>query len=193
MLDLSMETSRRAMSRPPAPSDETFPAPSKPDPMPPDIHYVYIYEVFNTASFSIVLGSPMLLFFQHLNASATILAIAACLAPVLNILQIPAAQYVEKVGYRRFVVSGWTVRSIIVVGMMHVALLPRFRRSRHPHRPHAQPLLRLQHHAGHLRLRLSPLVHPHRARKPSRLNSLPRTNSPAQWLPSPASFSPARS
>jgi hypothetical protein len=94
------------------------------EPMPPDIHNVYIYEVFNTASWSVVLGSPMLLFFQHLNASATILAIAACLAPVLNILQIPAAHFVEKVGYRRFVLSGWTTRSVVVVGMMIVAFLP---------------------------------------------------------------------
>jgi len=106
----------------PAPKVESSPAPV--EPMPPDIHNVYIYEVFNTASWSVVLGSPMLLFFQHLNASATILAIAACLAPVLNILQIPAAHYVEKVGYRRFVVSGWTTRSVVVVGMMFVAFLP---------------------------------------------------------------------
>lgn len=92
--------------------------------MPKDIHNVYIYEVFNTTSWIVVLGSPMLLFFQHLNASATILAIAACLAPILNILQIPAAQFVEKVGYRRFVLSGWTTRSVVVVGMMLVAFLP---------------------------------------------------------------------
>jgi MFS family permease len=92
--------------------------------MPPDIHNVYIYEAFNTASWSVVLSSPMLLFFQHLNATATVLAIAACLAPVLNILQMPAAYYVERVGYRRFVVSGWTLRSCIVVAMTIVAFLP---------------------------------------------------------------------
>ncbi len=93
-------------------------------PMPPDIHNVYIYEAFNTASWSVVLGSPMLLFFQNLKATATVLAISACLAPVLNILQLPAAYYVERIGYRRFVLSGWTMRSCVVVGMMVVALLP---------------------------------------------------------------------
>ena len=66
----------------------------------------------------------MLLYFQHLNATATILAIAACLSPVLNILQIPAAQFVERVGYRKFVLSGWTTRSIVVVIMALVAFLP---------------------------------------------------------------------
>jgi MFS family permease len=92
--------------------------------MPPDIGNVYIYEAFNTASWSVVLGSPMLLFFQHLNASATVLAVAACLAPVLSILQLPAAYYIERIGYRRFVLSGWTLRSCMVVGMTLVALLP---------------------------------------------------------------------
>jgi MFS family permease len=110
------------MSPPPAQKADATPAPI--EPMPKDIHNVYIYEVFNTASWSVVLGAPMLLFFQHLNASATILAIAAGLSPVLNILQIPAAQFVEKVGYRRFVLSGWTTRSVIVIGMALVAFLP---------------------------------------------------------------------
>ena len=98
--------------------------PAPREPMPPDIHNVYIYEAFNTASWSVVLGTPMLLFFQHLNATATVLAIAGCLAPVLNILQLPAAYYIERVGYRRFVLSGWTLRSCVVVGMTIVAFLP---------------------------------------------------------------------
>jgi MFS family permease len=110
------------MRPPPARKEE--PSPVSPEPMPKDIHNVYIYEVFNTTSWSVVLGSPMLLYFQHLNASATILAIAACLAPILNTLQIPAARFVERVGYRRFVLSGWTTRSIMVVGMALIAFLP---------------------------------------------------------------------
>jgi MFS family permease len=108
------------MSLSPAPREASPPR----EPMPPGIHYVYFYEVFNTASWSVVLGSPMLLFFQHLNASATILAIAASLPPILTMLQIPAAHFVEKVGYRRFVLSGWTTRSFIVLGMTGVAFLP---------------------------------------------------------------------
>ncbi len=92
--------------------------------MPPGIHNVYIFEVFNTASWSIVLGSPMLLFLQHLNATATIFAIAATLAPFLNILQIPSARFVERVGYRRFVLAGWISRSFVVIGMAIVAFLP---------------------------------------------------------------------
>jgi MFS family permease len=118
--DPRFDESPDGMSESPALRHE--PAPR--EPMPPDIGNVYVYEAFNTASWSVVQGSPMLLFFQHLNATATVVAMAACLAPVLNILQLPAAYYVERIGYRRFVVSGWTLRSFVVVGMALVALLP---------------------------------------------------------------------
>jgi MFS family permease len=92
--------------------------------MPPGVHNVYIFEVFNTTSWSVILGAPMLLFLQHLNASATLLAFAACLSPFLNILQIPSARFVERVGYRRFVLSGWITRSFFIVGMALIAFLP---------------------------------------------------------------------
>lgn len=92
--------------------------------MPAGIQNVYTFEVFNTASWSVVLGAPMLLFFQHLDATATILAMAAALPPLLNSLQIPAARFVERVGYRRFVLAGWSTRSFFIVGMMIVAFLP---------------------------------------------------------------------
>ena len=94
------------------------------EPMPRGLGNVYLYEMFNAASWTVVLGSPMLLYLQRLNASATILAVAASLAPMMSILQIPAAPFVEKVGYRRFVVSGWTARSLFIIVMAGVAFLP---------------------------------------------------------------------
>jgi MFS family permease len=93
-------------------------------PMPRGIGNIYTYETFNAASWIAVLGSPMLLYFQRLHASATVLALAAGLAPLMTILQIPAAPYVERLGYRRFVVSGWTTRSLFIVGMTLLAFLP---------------------------------------------------------------------
>jgi MFS family permease len=110
------------MSIPPAPNHEAA-APVS-EPMPPGIHNVYIFDTFNTMSWIVVQSTPMLLYLQHLNATATILAIAAAMAPLLNILQIPAAQFVERVGYRRFVLAGWTSRSFLLIGMAIVAVLP---------------------------------------------------------------------
>lgn len=99
-------------------------APAVAPPMPQGIHNAYLFDMFNAMSWTVVLGTPMLLFLQHLRATATILAVSASLAPLLTILQIPAARFVERVGYRRFVMSGWTARVVVQVGMTVVAFLP---------------------------------------------------------------------
>jgi len=92
--------------------------------MPEGVWNAYWFQVFNTVSFTIVLGTPMILYFKKLGASATVLGIALALPALLNILQIPAAQFVEKIGYRAFVLWGWTVRGALILGMVGVALLP---------------------------------------------------------------------
>ena len=93
-------------------------------PMPDGIQNVYRYECFNAVTWVVVLGSPMLLYFQRLGASATVLALASGLAPLFSTLQIPAARYVEKIGYRRMVVGGWTARSLFIAGMTAVTFIP---------------------------------------------------------------------
>ena len=93
-------------------------------PMPDGIQNVYRYECFNSVTWVVVLGAPMLLYFQRLGASATVLALASGLAPAFSTLQIPAARYVEKIGYRRMVVGGWTARSLFIVGMTAVTFIP---------------------------------------------------------------------
>ena len=92
--------------------------------MPAGLGNAYAFQVFNTISFSIVLGTPMILYFKHLEASATVLGIVAALPNLLNILQIPAAQFVEQVGYRAFVLRGWSIRSLFILAMTAVPLLP---------------------------------------------------------------------
>ena len=93
-------------------------------PMPPGVSNIYLFEIFNTISWTVILSTPMLLFLKHLNANATLLSLACSLSPVLNLLQLPAAHFVEKVGYKRFVLSGWTARSFLVIGMAIIAFLP---------------------------------------------------------------------
>jgi MFS family permease len=50
--------------------------------------------------------------------------VLACLAALLNIFQIPAARFVDKVGYRNFVLRGFTTRSVLIAGVALVAVLP---------------------------------------------------------------------
>ncbi|NJK91547.1 MAG: MFS transporter [Blastochloris sp.] len=94
------------------------------DPMPAGMTNAYWFQVFNSMSFSIVLGLPMLLYFRGLGASGTILGVLSSLTPLLTILQIPAARFVERTGYQKFVLRGWSLRSVFIVGMMAVPLLP---------------------------------------------------------------------
>lgn len=95
----------------------TAPPDVHPVPMPKHVTGIYLYECFNAASWVVVLSSPMLLYFQHLHAPATVLALASALAPIFSTLQIPAANFVSKIGYRKLVVSGWTARSMFIVAM----------------------------------------------------------------------------
>lgn len=82
---------------------------------------VNLFQLFNTASFTLVNGIPMILFFRELGASAFLLGVVASLGPMLNLLQIPATRYLPRIGYRRLVVGGWSLRTSFIAGM---ALLP---------------------------------------------------------------------
>jgi len=77
--------------------------------------------MFNALSFQIVLNSPMVLYAKSLGASATILGVVAGMMPLLVIFQIPAANYVARVGYKKFVFAGWGMR---VVMIFFIAMVP---------------------------------------------------------------------
>ena len=89
--------------------------------LPPGIKNAFYFATFNAFSFQMVLSSPMVLYAKSLGASATVLGILVGMMPLLVIFQIPAAQYVSRVGYKRFVYAGWGARvSFIFV----LALVP---------------------------------------------------------------------
>ena len=92
------------------------------DVFPAGLHQAYRFAVFNALSFQIVLSSPMVLYAKTLEASATVLGIVAGMMPLLVIFQIPAAQYVSRVGYKRFVYAGWGTRVMFIFGMALVPL-----------------------------------------------------------------------
>lgn len=88
---------------------------------PPGFNNAFWFAVFNACSFQIILGSPMVLYAKSLGASATTLGIIAGMMPLLVIFQIPAAAYVPRVGYKKFVYGGWGIR-VLMIGLM--ALVP---------------------------------------------------------------------
>src|SRR5262245_19596846 len=64
----------------------------------------------------------MLLYAKSLDASATVLGLLTGMMPFLVIFQIPAASYVNRVGYKRFVYAGWGVRVAFIFVLSLVPL-----------------------------------------------------------------------
>ncbi|MEA3188463.1 MAG: hypothetical protein QOD99_2293, partial [Chthoniobacter sp.] len=65
----------------------------------------------------------MILYAKSLGATATVLGVIASLTPLLTIAQIPAARFLARTGYRRFIFAGWGSRTVIVFFMATVPLM----------------------------------------------------------------------
>src|SRR5512138_3430259 len=89
---------------------------------PPGLHHAYLFSTFNAFSFQVVLNSPMVLYAKSLGASATVLGIIAGMMPLLVIFQIPAANYIPRLGFKRFVYAGWGTRVAFIFAMALVPL-----------------------------------------------------------------------
>jgi MFS family permease len=97
-----------------------------PPAFPPGLHNAFLFSAFNALSYQIVLGGPMILYAKSLGASATILGIIAGMMPLLVIFQIPAASHINRIGYRRFVLAGWSTRVAFIFAMALVPLSAAF-------------------------------------------------------------------
>jgi MFS family permease len=91
---------------------------------PPGSLNVNGFSFFNAVSFQIVLGAPVILFAKSLGASSFVLGTIAALTPLLNILQLLAARFLHRVGYKRFVLAGWGARTLFTFCIAVLPLLP---------------------------------------------------------------------
>src|SRR5678815_1857291 len=89
---------------------------------PKGLHHAFLFAAFNALSFQLVLSSPMVLYAKTLGASATVLGIIVGMMPLLVIFQIPAANYIARVGFRRLVYAGWGTRVMFIFAMALVPL-----------------------------------------------------------------------
>jgi len=84
-------------------------------PLPPGIENAYTFFFFNSVCFQIVLGAPMVIFANNLGASATVVGILTSMTPLFAMLQMPAVNYVSRVGYKAFVMAGWGSRTFLIL------------------------------------------------------------------------------
>ncbi len=89
--------------------------------IPPQATNSFRFSLFNAVNFQITLGAPMVLYAKALGGSATTIGIVASLAPLMTILQLPTAYFIPKVGYKGFVLFGWSVRAVL---LFMLAILP---------------------------------------------------------------------
>src|SRR2546426_4302451 len=89
---------------------------------PAGLHNAFLFSFFNALSYQIMLSSPMVLYAKALGASATVLGVIAGMMPLLVIFQIPAASYIPRLGFKRFVYAGWGTRVLFIFGMALVPL-----------------------------------------------------------------------
>jgi MFS family permease len=97
-------------------------APKIPD-IPPQATNSFRFSLFNAVNFQITLGAPMVLYAKALGGSATTIGIVASLAPLMTILQLPTAYFIPKVGYKGFVLFGWSVRAVLLFILSILPLL----------------------------------------------------------------------
>ena len=77
----------------------------------------------NAVSFQIILGAPLILYAKSIGASSTIIGVLAAFTPIMTMLQWPAAKYLHVYGYKRFVLTGWSLRLVFVFVVSLVPLL----------------------------------------------------------------------
>lgn len=82
------------------------------------------FSFFNAVTFQIVLGAPVILYAKSLGASSLVLGTIASLTPFLSIVQLVAARFLHRTGYRRFALAGWGTRTFFVLLLTAVPLLP---------------------------------------------------------------------
>ena len=87
------------------------------------MHYLYWFFFFNFPSCIVVMDSPVFLYAESLGASATVMGLIAGITPLMVVFQLPAADHVNRIGYKRFVATGWTLRQVFVIGLIAVPLL----------------------------------------------------------------------
>ncbi|MBJ7391489.1 MAG: MFS transporter [Chthoniobacterales bacterium] len=91
---------------------------------PPGALNINGFSFFNAVSFQIVLGAPVILFAKSLGASSFLLGTIAALTPLLNILQLLAARFLHRTGYKRFVLAGWGARTFFTLCIAAVPVWP---------------------------------------------------------------------
>jgi MFS family permease len=91
--------------------------------LPAGVFNIHWFSFLNAISFQIILGAPVILYAKSIGASSTVIGLLASFAPLMTVLQLPAARFLHLFGYRRFVLAGWGVRTVFIFIIAAVPLM----------------------------------------------------------------------
>lgn len=95
-----------------------------PSPFPRQLSSAVWFGFFNAVSFQIFLGAPLVLYAKSLGASSTQLGLLAAIASVLLCLQLPAARFFSRFGFRKVILAGWTPRVVCIFLASALPIIP---------------------------------------------------------------------
>jgi MFS family permease len=74
----------------------------------------HIFNLFNAIAFQVMMGAPIVLYAKSLGASSTVLGIIAAFTPLMTVMQLPAARFLDRYSYKQFVLGGWGLRTVFI-------------------------------------------------------------------------------
>jgi hypothetical protein len=97
----------------------TFTVPARSDPLRDDPALAHLpsclrFSAFNTATWQIAVGTPLVLFAEQLGATAGQVGLLTSLVLLLTPLQVLSTVLLPRLGYRRLMLSGWGLRSLLL-------------------------------------------------------------------------------
>lgn len=81
------------------------------------------FQACNAFNFTIALGAPLVLTARYVGANELEIGILTALPPLLSGLQIFATNFVDRLGYRRLMLMGWSARSFTLLLIAPMPLL----------------------------------------------------------------------
>jgi MFS family permease len=106
----------------PAPGNRRTPVESSGG-LPAYTRHLYGFAVANAVNFTVALGTPMVLTAKFLGAGESLIGLLIALTPFLVVLQIPAAGYADRLGYRRLMTVAWRWRAYFLLLIAPLPLL----------------------------------------------------------------------
>lgn len=84
------------------------------DAIAPAVRWLFAFQAFNAASFTLALGAPLVLSARYIGATEFHVGLLMALTPLLMVLQLVAANLLDRIGCRRLMMAGWGLRAVFL-------------------------------------------------------------------------------